>query len=143
MLLADVLIIDATDRLGWLAGRILADLGADVIKIEQRGSDRGRSEWRAFNVNKRVLEFDATQAADRERIESLLGAADICLLTPGLPPPLWGRAGGGGGCATQVPPLTTPTPNPSPQGGGERTDVATPLDPAALRTKYPRLVVVT
>src|ERR1700674_3189643 len=83
MLLADVLIIDATDRLGWLAGRLLADLGADVIKIESRGSDRSGSQWRAFNVNKRVLEFDAKEAADRERIESLLGTADICLLTPG------------------------------------------------------------
>jgi crotonobetainyl-CoA:carnitine CoA-transferase CaiB-like acyl-CoA transferase len=83
MLLPHVLIIDATDRLGWLAGRLLADLGADVIKIEPRGSDRSRSQWRAFNVNKRVVEFDATLAADRERIESLLGTADICLLTPG------------------------------------------------------------
>jgi crotonobetainyl-CoA:carnitine CoA-transferase CaiB-like acyl-CoA transferase len=83
MLLSDLLIIDATDRLGWLAGRLLADLGADVIKIESRGSDRSRSAWRAFNVNKRVLEFDAKEAADRERIESLLGGADICLLTPG------------------------------------------------------------
>jgi benzylsuccinate CoA-transferase BbsE subunit len=83
MLLSDVLVIDATDRLGWLAGRLLADLGADVIKIESRGCDHSHSEWRAFNVNKRVLEFDATQAADRERIENLLGAADICLLTPG------------------------------------------------------------
>jgi benzylsuccinate CoA-transferase BbsE subunit len=82
MLLSDLLIIDATDRLGWLAGRLLADLGADVIKVESRGSDRSRSAWRAFNVNKRVLEFDAKEAADRERIESLLGAADICLLTP-------------------------------------------------------------
>src|SRR5713226_2032084 len=115
MLLSDLLIIDATDRLGWLAGRLLADLGADGSKIESRGSDRSRSQWRAFNVNKRVLEFDAKEAADRERIESLLGRADICLLTPGLPPPLWGRAGeGGGGCAAQVPHLTTPTPNPSP-----------------------------
>jgi crotonobetainyl-CoA:carnitine CoA-transferase CaiB-like acyl-CoA transferase len=34
MLLPDVLIVDATDRLGWLAGRLLADLGAEVIKIE-------------------------------------------------------------------------------------------------------------
>jgi crotonobetainyl-CoA:carnitine CoA-transferase CaiB-like acyl-CoA transferase len=83
MLLADVLIIDATDRLGWLAGRLLADLGADVIKIEPRGSDLSSSQWRAANVNKRVLEVAAAEAADRERIASLLGAADICLLTPG------------------------------------------------------------
>src|SRR6476661_7707484 len=55
MLLSGVLIIDATDRLGWLAGRVLADLGADVVKLEPRGSDRSRAEWRA---------------------------ADICLLTP-------------------------------------------------------------
>ena len=50
MLLSDVLIIDATDRLGWVAGRVLADLGADVIKLEPPGSDRGGADWRAFNV---------------------------------------------------------------------------------------------
>lgn len=82
MLLSDVLIIDATDRLGWLAGRVLADLGADVIKIETPGSDRSRADWRAFNVNKRILELDLQAPSDRARIEDLLRAADICLLTP-------------------------------------------------------------
>src|SRR5271166_1696824 len=86
MLLDDVLIIDATDRLGSLAGRLLADLGADVIRIEPPGSDRGGSQWRAANLNKRVVEFDATQAAHRARLEGLLAAADICLLTPGSAP---------------------------------------------------------
>src|SRR5437660_4005601 len=82
MLLSDVLIIDATDRLGWLAGRLLADLGADVIKLEPPGTDRSRADWRAFNVNKRIVELDPRTAADRTRVEDLLRTADICLLTP-------------------------------------------------------------
>ncbi len=84
MLLSDVLIIDATDRLGWLAGRVLADLGADVIKLEPPGSDRSGADWRAFNVNKRMLELDLQASADRARLEDLLRAADICLLTPSV-----------------------------------------------------------
>jgi benzylsuccinate CoA-transferase BbsE subunit len=106
MLLEGVLIVDATHRLGWLAGRVLADLGADVIKLEPPGSDRGRADWRAFNVNKRVLELDRAKAADQAQIETLLHAADICLLTPGA------------------------------------CDFGARLDPDALRTDYPRLVVV-
>jgi benzylsuccinate CoA-transferase BbsE subunit len=82
MLLTGVLIVDATDRLGWLAGRLLADLGADVIKLEQPGSDRNRPDWRASNVNKRVLELDPAEPADWGRVEKLLDSADICLLTP-------------------------------------------------------------
>src|SRR6516164_3128016 len=82
MLLSDVLIIDATDRLGWVAGRVLADLGADVVKLEPPGSDRGGADWRAFNVNKRILELDLQAPSDRARIEDLLRAADVCLLTP-------------------------------------------------------------
>src|SRR5215470_13916983 len=82
MLLSDVLIIDATDRLGWVAGRVLADLGADVVKLEPPGSDRGGADWRAFNVNKRILELDLQASSDRARIEDLLRAADVCLLTP-------------------------------------------------------------
>ena len=82
MLLSDVLVIDATDRFGWLAGRILADLGADVIKVDPPGTDRTRPQWRAFNVNKRVVELDLTKPADRSRFDELVASADICLLTP-------------------------------------------------------------
>src|SRR5262249_26236094 len=84
MLLSDVLIIDATDRLGLLAGPVPARLGADVIKLEPPGSDRTRAEWRAFNVNKRMLELDLQTSADRARLEDLLRAADVCLLTPSV-----------------------------------------------------------
>jgi benzylsuccinate CoA-transferase BbsE subunit len=83
MLLSDVLVIDATNRFGWLAGRVLADLGADVVKIDPPGLDRTRPEWRAFNVNKRVLEVDIAQPADTAALGDLLTRADICLVTPG------------------------------------------------------------
>ena len=78
MLLSDVLVIDATDRFGWLAGRILADLGADVVKIDAPGTDRSQPEWRAFNVNKRVLDADPADPA----VADLLAKVDICLVTP-------------------------------------------------------------
>lgn len=88
MLLSGVLIIDATDQFGWLAGRVLADLGADVIKIDAAGIDRTCPEWRAFNVNKRVLDLDPMQSAGRVQLEDLLAEADICLLTPGTSDPV-------------------------------------------------------
>src|SRR4029453_19574414 len=82
MLLSGVVVIDATERLGWVAGRVLADLGADVVKLEPPGSDRGGADWRAFNVNKRILELDLQAPSDRARLEDLLPAADICLVRP-------------------------------------------------------------
>jgi benzylsuccinate CoA-transferase BbsE subunit len=82
MLLSGILIVDATDRFGWLAGRVLADLGAEIIKIDAPGTDRNCPQWRAFNVNKRVVDLDAKSPADLAALEQLLGKADICLLTP-------------------------------------------------------------
>ncbi len=80
--LSGVLVMDFTDRYGWLAGRILADLGADVVKVDEPGTDRTCPEWRAFNVNKRVLDLDPARRADRSQLDGLLAKADICLLTP-------------------------------------------------------------
>jgi benzylsuccinate CoA-transferase BbsE subunit len=82
MLLSDIRVIDATNRFGWLAGRVLADLGADVIKVDAPGTDRTRPEWRAFNVNKRVVDLDLAKPNDRTRFDELVATADICLLTP-------------------------------------------------------------
>ncbi len=81
-LLAGILIVDATDRFGWLAGRVLADLGGEVIKVDPPGTDRSSPHWRAVNVNKRVLDLDPATPADRPQLEELLAKADICLLTP-------------------------------------------------------------
>ncbi len=83
MLLSGTLVVDVTNRFGWLAGRILADLGADVVKLDPPGADRNSPAWRGFNVNKRALDLDPDKPADRLQIEALLSKADICLLTPG------------------------------------------------------------
>src|SRR5262249_34668833 len=51
-----------------------------------------------------------------------------------LPPPLWGRAGEGGTeCSATHERLSTPTPNPSPQGGGEP---AVPVASHRLESKH-------
>jgi benzylsuccinate CoA-transferase BbsE subunit len=81
-LLSDIVIFDATDRFGWLAGRILADLGGEVIRIESADTVRTSPEWRAFNVNKCVVELDPQTPADGVRLDALLAKSDICLLTP-------------------------------------------------------------
>src|SRR2546430_4555611 len=80
MLLSDVLIIDATDRLGWLARRLLADLGADVIKLEPPRTHRSPADLRAFHVNKRVFELHPRTPAERTPVAGLLAPADNFLL---------------------------------------------------------------
>src|SRR5258706_10236878 len=57
---------------------------------------------------------------------------------PALPPPLWGRVGEGGGSRGKwrrlIATAATPTPDPSPQGGGEK-------DSARVKLAVPRLVL--
>jgi len=72
---------------GPLAGRLMADLGADVIKIEPPGGEvaRGWSPRFAgasgyfsnYNAGKRSIALDLANAEDRVIFDGLLGAADV------------------------------------------------------------------
>jgi len=66
-------VVDATGRLGWLAGRLLADCGARVVKLEAPGAEVASPHWRALNVNKRLV---------YGQLEDFDGEADILLATP-------------------------------------------------------------
>jgi len=70
---------------GPCAGMMLADLGADVIKIESPGGDPYRAyqggmyspHFQAYNRNKRSLVCDLKQGGDRDLFEKLIGGADV------------------------------------------------------------------
>ncbi|MDE2166963.1 MAG: CoA transferase [Alphaproteobacteria bacterium] len=81
------LVLDCSDRSGWLAGRLLADLGAEVVKLDARDTDRTDPGWQAYNVNKRPLDLDVTSEGGRRRFDDLVGIADIVIACyrPGTP----------------------------------------------------------
>src|SRR5262245_25728017 len=120
-MLDGIRVLDLSDESGQLAGKILGDLGADVIAVEppegkalrHRGpwiggiADPERSlAWHALNTSKRSIRLDLATAAGRARIEALAARADV-----------W---------------LDTATP-------GART--AHDLDPASLCARHPHLIV--
>jgi crotonobetainyl-CoA:carnitine CoA-transferase CaiB-like acyl-CoA transferase len=72
--------------MGPSAGLILADLGADVIKIEPIGGDHTRrllgfaaGFFATFNRNKRSLAIDLKSAEGRALLHRLVGTADVVL----------------------------------------------------------------
>jgi len=86
--------LDLTDDKGYLCGKILADLGADVIKIERPGGDPGRSiggfwgdvpdpekslYWFAYNSNKRGITLNIETADGREIFRRLVKTADFVI----------------------------------------------------------------
>ena len=85
-------VVDLTDLRAAMAGRLLADLGADVIKVEPPGGDPGRlrppfagnvaapDRSLAFlyrNANKRGAVVDLHTDAGRRRLAALCDAADV------------------------------------------------------------------
>jgi crotonobetainyl-CoA:carnitine CoA-transferase CaiB-like acyl-CoA transferase len=70
---------------GPCAGMMLADLGADVIKIESPEGDPYRNyqgeryspHFQAYNRNKRAMVCDLKNSADRDVFEKLIGKADV------------------------------------------------------------------
>jgi crotonobetainyl-CoA:carnitine CoA-transferase CaiB-like acyl-CoA transferase len=86
--------LDLTDASGFLCGKILADLGADVVKVERPGGDPGRNVgpfwgavphperslyWFAYNSNKRGVTLDITRPAGKAIFKKLVSTADFVI----------------------------------------------------------------
>lgn len=87
-LLEGVRVIDLGDwHTGPATGCMLADLGADVVRIEGPGGDVYRhtgtarngigAQWIAANRNKRFVQLDIKQPADLDRLKRLIAKADV------------------------------------------------------------------
>lgn len=93
-LLESVRVLDLTGEASLLCGRILADLGADVIKIEKPEGDKSRRIgpfyhdilgpekslfWFAYNLNKRGITLNIDTVDGRAIFKRLVGEADVVI----------------------------------------------------------------
>jgi crotonobetainyl-CoA:carnitine CoA-transferase CaiB-like acyl-CoA transferase len=87
-------VLDLTDEKGSVCGKILGDLGADVIKVEQPGGDPARRigpffhntpdpekslHWYSFNSSKRGITLNLHDPEGREIFKRLSDKADIII----------------------------------------------------------------
>jgi crotonobetainyl-CoA:carnitine CoA-transferase CaiB-like acyl-CoA transferase len=84
-LLAGIRVVDLAGEPAAIAGRVLADLGAEVVLVEPPGGHPLRADthrWAAWAAGKRAIEVSGT---DDPRIDGLLADAHVVLTTPGFP----------------------------------------------------------
>ncbi|MDE3076315.1 MAG: CoA transferase [Chloroflexota bacterium] len=94
--LAALRVLDLADDSGALCGRVLADLGADVVKVEPPEGDPGRRvppfagdspeperslSWLAANVNKRGITCNLRTETGRVLFRKLASTADVVVET--------------------------------------------------------------
>jgi crotonobetainyl-CoA:carnitine CoA-transferase CaiB-like acyl-CoA transferase len=87
-------ILDLTDEKGFLCGKILGDLGADVIKVERPSGDPARRigpfygntpnsekslHWFAFNSSKRGITLNLETGEGQEIFKKLSRQADVVI----------------------------------------------------------------
>lgn len=93
-LLAPYRALDLTDEKGFLCGKVLGDLGADVIKVEPPGGEPSRNIgpfyhdvphperslfWFAFNANKRGITLNMETPDGRDIFKRLVNGADFVI----------------------------------------------------------------
>lgn len=125
-MLASCRVLDLADEKGLLCGKILGDLGADVIKVEKPGGDPARNigpfykdtcdpekslYWFAFNTSKRGITLDIETADGQDIFKRLVKSADIVIES--FPPGYMNKLGLGYSSLSQINPgivLTSITP---------------------------------
>ena len=93
-LLTSYRVLDLTNQNGYLCGKILADMGADVIKIERPGGDTDRSigyfyqgtpdpknnlSWLSYNLNKRGITLNIENDKGKQLFSRLVAKADFVI----------------------------------------------------------------
>lgn len=91
-LLSTYRVLELSDEKAALCGKLLGDLGADVIKIEPPSGDPARNlgpfyhdephpekslSWLAFNLNKRSITLDIASADGKQLLKRLVRTADF------------------------------------------------------------------
>ena len=92
--LAGVRVVELASEMGALAGKLMADMGADVILVEPPGGDPSRGYppflddepgpdrslfWWHYQTSKRGIVLDLEDPADRARFARLVASADLLL----------------------------------------------------------------
>jgi crotonobetainyl-CoA:carnitine CoA-transferase CaiB-like acyl-CoA transferase len=95
-LLQDCRVLDFSNESGFLCGKILGDLGADVIKVERPGGDESRRRgsfdkdipdpernlyWCSYNDNKRGITLNIETETGKDILVKLVERADILIET--------------------------------------------------------------
>ena len=93
-MLSPYCVLDLADEKGLLGGKVLADLGAEVIKIEPPSGDQSRAigpfyqnqiapenslHWMAYNTSKRSITLDLEHPKGREIFRELVRKADFVI----------------------------------------------------------------
>jgi crotonobetainyl-CoA:carnitine CoA-transferase CaiB-like acyl-CoA transferase len=86
--------LDLTDWRGWLCGRVLADMGVEVTKVEPPGGDPDRMRgpfyhdeahpekslwWWAYNQGKKSITLDLEATPGKELFQSLVTKTDFLI----------------------------------------------------------------
>ena len=93
-------VLDLTDEKGYFCGKLLGDLGADVVKVEPVDGDPGRDQgpfyhderdrekslfWFAYNCNKRGITLNLDLPKGQELLKQMVKGSDFLIesFTPG------------------------------------------------------------
>ena len=76
-------ILDLTDEKGMFGTKLLADMGADVIRVEKPGarSDGSNADFGYLNAGKRSISLDLEKGAGHEVFKRLVETAQVMVET--------------------------------------------------------------